>query len=68
MMGVTDEEVAELKRLSAKMYGVLAESEDIWECLEPTGSDEACPPSGCSDCGWHGSSLRDALLRLGVEI
>lgn len=52
MIGVTDEEVAELKQLAAKMYGMVAESEDIWEYLEPVGSDEACPPSDCSDCGW----------------
>lgn len=67
-MSMTDEEVEELKKLAAQMYGMVAESEDIWECHEPTGSEEACPPTGCSDCGWCGSKLRDALLRLGVDI
>ena len=67
-MAMTDEEVAELKQLAAEMYGMLDETGDIWECHEPTGDDGACPPSGCDDCGWHGSNLRDALLRLDVEI
>ena len=58
----------ELRRIAAKMYAMVVESHDIFECLEPTGDDAACPPCDCSDCGWYRSRLRDDLLRLGVPI
>lgn len=65
---MADEEVDELRRLTAQMYRMLEHSEDVDECLEPMGLDDACPPRGCSDCGWHQTPLRDSLLQLGVPI
>ena len=50
---MTDEEVGELRRLAAQMYGMIRDSENVSDCLEPTGDDDACPPGGCSDCEWH---------------
>ena len=43
MTVLKNEEIAELKQLAAKMHGTVADVEDIWECREPTGRDEACP-------------------------
>ena len=63
-----DDDVEELRVLAAAMYRRLVEIEDIGECLEPTGADDACPPCGCSDCGWWQDTLRDSLLRLGCDI
>ena len=48
---MTDEEIEELKRLAAQMYTMVVNTCDVFECLEPTGEDDACPPSGCEDCG-----------------
>ena len=63
-----EEEHEELKRLAAQMYRMVDGTADIYECLEPTGSDDACLPCGCEDCGWHQNQLRDNLLRLGVDV
>ena len=62
------DEVAELKRIAAEMYGMVKDTHDIYDCLEPTGDEAACPPTGCEDCGWCRNWLRDDLLRLGVDI
>ena len=66
---MTEEEIAELKQLAAMMYPYFAESEEgAGVCTEPAGADEACPPGGCSDCGWNSKPVWDALIRLGVDI
>ena len=62
-----DTDLDSLRRIAAQMYNLIKDSEDIGDCLEPTGEDEACP-SNCSECEWYTSKLRDELLRLGVDI
>lgn len=65
---MTNEEVEELLRLAAQIYGMIRDSEDIGDCLEPSGDENACPPCGCRDCGWYTSPLRDSLIQLGGPI
>ena len=65
---MTDDEADELRQLAARMYMMVKDCEDVSDCLEPTGVDDACPPCGCSDCGWWQDTLRDSLLRLGCDI
>ena len=57
----------ELRRLAAAAYGAIADVSEIEICVEPTGSDDACPPDcDCSNCEWRRNPLRDDLLKLGV--
>ena len=50
------------------MYRKTRDSEDIGDCLEPSGDEDAWPPCGCRDCGWYTSTLRDGLIRLGPDL